>query len=221
MKSSWLTALALAAIALTGASTTAQENRSERDPTDIGIEAYIYGYPLVTMEVTRRRDDQRGRAGRSSRPDGPVLAHAEIPRCLVQRRDCAECGHAVFDRLARPRQRVVRPEPPGHGRPLLPHADAQRLDRCVRSPREADDRHHGGRRTRSRDPTGKESCPKESRNSRRPPTWCGFSAGPAAPARPRTTRRATPSWTSTNWCRSVPMASRTPRPQARSILPST
>ncbi|MCC6320826.1 MAG: DUF1254 domain-containing protein [Phycisphaerales bacterium] len=32
----------------------AQESRSGEKAADVGVEAYIYGYPLVTMEVTRR-----------------------------------------------------------------------------------------------------------------------------------------------------------------------
>jgi hypothetical protein len=52
--SSWFAALALVAITLRGVPTAAQEKGNEKDATDIGIEAYVYGYPLVTMEVTRR-----------------------------------------------------------------------------------------------------------------------------------------------------------------------
>jgi hypothetical protein len=50
----WLAALALGVIALTCAPTAAQEKLNEQEAAEIGIEAYIYGYPLVTMEMTRR-----------------------------------------------------------------------------------------------------------------------------------------------------------------------
>lgn len=50
----WLATLALGAIALTSAPTAAQEKGDEKEATQSGIEAYVYGYPLVTMEVTRR-----------------------------------------------------------------------------------------------------------------------------------------------------------------------
>lgn len=49
-----LATLVLGVIALTGAPTAAQEQGNEKETTEIGIEAYVYGYPLVTMEVTRR-----------------------------------------------------------------------------------------------------------------------------------------------------------------------
>lgn len=44
----WFAALALGPILLAGAASGAE------DATEIGIEAYVYGYPLVTMETTRR-----------------------------------------------------------------------------------------------------------------------------------------------------------------------
>ena len=44
----------------------------------IATEAYIYGYPLVTMEMTRRVDDQRRRARGDQRPDGPDDQAARI-----------------------------------------------------------------------------------------------------------------------------------------------
>jgi hypothetical protein len=50
---SCLAALALAIVTLTGVS-TAQGQVDEKVATEIGIEAYVYGYPLVTMEMTRR-----------------------------------------------------------------------------------------------------------------------------------------------------------------------
>lgn len=50
----WLTALALAMTTLTGPPIAAQEQLNEMEATEIGVDAYVYGYPLVTMEVTRR-----------------------------------------------------------------------------------------------------------------------------------------------------------------------
>jgi hypothetical protein len=50
----WLAVLALVSLTLTGAPAAAQEKVNEKEATDIGIEAYVYGYPLVTMEMTRR-----------------------------------------------------------------------------------------------------------------------------------------------------------------------
>src|SRR5262245_66317950 len=50
----WLASLALVSRTLTGPTMVAQERVNEKEAMDIGIEAYIYGYPLVTMEMTRR-----------------------------------------------------------------------------------------------------------------------------------------------------------------------
>lgn len=49
-----LAALSLAFVAWTGAPSVARDQTDEKEATEIGIEAYIYGYPLVTMELTRR-----------------------------------------------------------------------------------------------------------------------------------------------------------------------
>ncbi|MFO0814711.1 MAG: DUF1254 domain-containing protein [Gemmatales bacterium] len=46
----WLAAWAFGVISITGTPAAAQE----KEIIDIGIEAYVYGYPLVTMEMTRR-----------------------------------------------------------------------------------------------------------------------------------------------------------------------
>ncbi|MFO0865094.1 MAG: DUF1254 domain-containing protein [Gemmataceae bacterium] len=46
--------LALGAMGLLALPIAAQEQSNEKDVTEIGVQAYIYGYPLVTMETTRR-----------------------------------------------------------------------------------------------------------------------------------------------------------------------
>ncbi|MFO1023107.1 MAG: DUF1254 domain-containing protein, partial [Planctomycetales bacterium] len=48
----WVPALILTLVTLMGTPASAQ--LSDEEATDIGVEAYIYGYPLVTMEFTRR-----------------------------------------------------------------------------------------------------------------------------------------------------------------------
>src|SRR5262245_23036940 len=49
-----LVALTVALITLNGVLCAAQEKLSEKEAAEIGMEAYVYGYPLVTMEMTRR-----------------------------------------------------------------------------------------------------------------------------------------------------------------------
>ena len=39
---------------LTASQDRAAEPISEQDAYEIGVEAYVYGYPLITMEMTRR-----------------------------------------------------------------------------------------------------------------------------------------------------------------------
>jgi hypothetical protein len=46
--------LALSVVGITTLCTAEQKKMSEREAQKLGTEAYIYGYPLVTMEVTRR-----------------------------------------------------------------------------------------------------------------------------------------------------------------------
>lgn len=48
--SPWIVALSLGAFCSLVSSAAAQE----KEAVDVGVEAYIYGYPLVTMEMTRR-----------------------------------------------------------------------------------------------------------------------------------------------------------------------
>lgn len=50
----WLASWALGVSALFGTPCDAQQKDRTDEATQIGIEAYIYGYPLVTMETTRR-----------------------------------------------------------------------------------------------------------------------------------------------------------------------
>lgn len=50
-----LAALALGITTLTGAPSFAQEKVNAKEAAEIGVEAYIYGYPLVTMEMTRQQ----------------------------------------------------------------------------------------------------------------------------------------------------------------------
>ena len=50
----------------------------EKEAQETAIDAYIYTYPLVTMELTRRVFDQRRRTGRQQGTDGPVCQAARL-----------------------------------------------------------------------------------------------------------------------------------------------
>ena len=84
----------------------------------LATDAYIYGYPLVTMEMTRRVITNVARAGRHAGADGPDHQAARISRCLVPRRHGAERRHALHHRVPRRRQGALGAQPPRHEGPL-------------------------------------------------------------------------------------------------------
>src|SRR5215475_12367094 len=75
----WLCALALVGVTLAGAGAPAQEKLNEKDATDIGIDAYVYGYPLVTMETTRRVMTNTAAPEGSHAPMGQFLLMRKYP----------------------------------------------------------------------------------------------------------------------------------------------
>ncbi len=54
LRECWLATMAIGVVALMGTPIAAQEKGHTKEAMEIGIEAYMYGYPLVTMEYTRR-----------------------------------------------------------------------------------------------------------------------------------------------------------------------
>ena len=60
--------------------TQAQDNKTTaEEAAKLGVEAYIYGYPLVTMEMTRRVMTNVASSRRDAGPDGPVRQRAGVP----------------------------------------------------------------------------------------------------------------------------------------------
>ena len=83
-KSLPLAALVVSMIAmLGGVPSMAADKLTEKEATEIGTDAYIFGYPLVTMEFTRRVMTNADRARRQSCPDGPILQCADLSRCCI------------------------------------------------------------------------------------------------------------------------------------------
>jgi hypothetical protein len=74
---SWLIVLALGVTSLTSRPAAAQEKLGEKEATEIGIEAYVYGYPLVTLEMTRRV---------MTNVAAPEGAHAPMGQFLLMRK---------------------------------------------------------------------------------------------------------------------------------------
>ena len=111
------------------AATTAQPG--VEDAVKTAVDAYVYGYPLVTMDMTRKQ---------FTNVAAPDAAHAPMGQILRFRTYPAVDNHTVtapnadtlytsawFDRF----ERAVDSQRSRHGRPLLPAADAGRMDRCV------------------------------------------------------------------------------------------
>ena len=132
--------VALVMMAINPTLAPAKENLVEDVPA-IGVEAYIYGYPLVTMEMTRRVMTNVAKPRRHARPDGPVRQACATIRRDVPRRHRPQRRHALHDRLARRRQGALGAEPARLPRPLLPVPDARRLDRRLPGARQAHHRH--------------------------------------------------------------------------------
>ena len=70
----------------------------------LATDAYIYGYPLVTMEMTRRVITNVGDPVGTRAPMGQIIKLREYPELFVQGCDRAERRHALYDRFLRRRQ---------------------------------------------------------------------------------------------------------------------
>ena len=92
---------------LRGGSASAQI--SEMPPTprseaeQIALDAYVYGYSLITTEVTRVQMSNVDKIEGMHAPIGPVRQHQALPAGRLPRRVGAECRHALFGGVARSR----------------------------------------------------------------------------------------------------------------------
>ena len=140
---------------------------------EIAPDAYIYAYPLVIMEMTRRvitnvaDIGQFGKAPMNQFANVPAFPDASFTDVV---RPNADTLYSIlwFDVSKEP----LRDQRPRFGRPLLPAADARHVDRRVRIARQAHDRH---RRADVRDlgPRGRASCPTASSSSAARPRSAG------------------------------------------------
>ena len=106
---------------------------TEEEAHAIGVDAYLYFYPLVTMDITRRQLTNMEPSKTSL--GGPMNYFAniqEFPAADNARGGTAELRHALFQRLARPDQGAGHRVCPRYWRPLLSAADARHVDRRVR-----------------------------------------------------------------------------------------
>ncbi len=75
----WIAGLALGVVAMTGSPVLGQDRISEKEATELGVQAYIYGYPLVTMEMTRRVMTNVATPQGSHAPMGQFLLMRKYP----------------------------------------------------------------------------------------------------------------------------------------------
>ena len=136
-----------AAFAGGGSSRAAAEPASEQDAHEIGVEAYLYFYPLVTMDLTRK---QLTNVAKPDGVDAPMNAFASFPafppadmKVVVRPNFDTLYSSAWLDSDQRAGDRLG----PRHAWALLPAADAGHVDRRLRLARLAHDR-NGGRRLR-------------------------------------------------------------------------
>ena len=111
----------------------------------IGVDAYLYFYPLVTMDITRKQSVNIEPGKEFGK--GPMNMFVNVPayppadyKVVVR----SELRHALFHRVAGPHQGGSGRLRTGHGRAVLPPADARHVVGRLRVARLADDRHQGG-----------------------------------------------------------------------------
>ena len=127
-------AASLAAISLIA---IGQPSASRADPItpeeahDIGVNAYVYFYPLITMDVTRQQltNVEPGKGIR--RPDEYVRQRSGVPDGRHEGRRAAQLRHAVFQRVAGSDQGADDRLGARYRRALLSAADARHVDRRV------------------------------------------------------------------------------------------
>ena len=108
---------------------------SEQEAHAIGVDAYLYLYPLVTMDLTRRqmtnvpagKELGFGPPNTFNNVAGVSLGHRQSGRTPQLR-------HALFDCVAGSHQGARHRLRARHQRTLLPPADARHVDGCVRLP---------------------------------------------------------------------------------------
>ena len=99
--------------------------RSEAE--QIALDAYIYGYSLITTEVTRVQMSNVDKVEGMHAPTGQFANIKRYPPADYPRRIGAQCRYALFAGVARP-GRAAGVQPSGHGQALLPVRDDRSLD---------------------------------------------------------------------------------------------
>ena len=141
-RSPWVVIPAAICLLAAGSSPRASDD-SEREEQayKASVEAYVYGYPLVLMDVTKRVMTNVPSPIQMAAPVNQFAHVPELPRPRNQGRGEPQRRHPLLGRLARCLEGARRPPRPQHERALLPDADARRLDQRLRLAGETNDRH--------------------------------------------------------------------------------
>ena len=124
----------------------AQSASPRRPRTPSRVDAYVYFYPLIIDgHHAEAIHEHRARKGVRQRPDEYVREHPGISACRFQRWSCGSNFDTLYsiawlDLTKEPHGRLRA----GHGRAILPSADARHVDGCLCVAGLADDRHQGG-----------------------------------------------------------------------------
>ena len=108
----------------------AQNAVTEQEAHEIGVNAYLYFYSLVTMDITRKQSiniEPGKQLGKG--PMNMFVNVPEYPTGRLQRCCATELRYSVFHRMARHDERTCRDQRAGHTRALLPSADARYVER--------------------------------------------------------------------------------------------
>ena len=177
--------LAAAALCITASPTQAKENVFEAVP--LGVEAYIYGYPLVTMEYTRRGLTNVEKPDGSRAPMGQIVRMREYPAVddhLVTAPNADTLYTTGFVDVSKEPYVLSLPDAKDRYY-LFPMLDGWTDVFQVPGKRTTGT---GPQKYAITGPGWNGSCPKGSRNTNLPPAWSGFWDASTARARRRTTR---------------------------------
>ena len=86
---------------------SAESAAKEKEALETSIDAYIFAYPLVTMEYTRRALTNTAAPEGTKAPMGQFVRTERISQRFVQRCDRTECGHALHAGMVRRLQGAV------------------------------------------------------------------------------------------------------------------
>ena len=178
---------------------------------DTVADAFIFGYPLVLMDVTRRLRPRSRSPKATARADQSVRARAPFPDASFTDVVSPNADTLYSVGLARSLGGADRAQRAGYGEALLPDADARRLDQRVRQPGNAHDGQREGKLRHRRTQVERHAAGWAHRDQRHRRTWSGSSG-----ARRRTARATSPPCTrsriSIRSCRSARGGRRTAPP---------